>query len=131
MRWGVLFSGLQRVRFLNRSHFRGAVSSSKAEERYSAIVFSSDGATVMCWHPPLKVCYEDTKAIPMNAEQLRAPRSPLNVSMDTLPNANQYTPSVLDLSKAFGVPWQHFRPKRFENRFSPYVWAPLRERKSL
>ncbi|KAF5403450.1 hypothetical protein PHET_03014, partial [Paragonimus heterotremus] len=105
------------------------------------IVVSSDGATIVCWHPQKDISYESTKvsfdlkylfeAIPRDLDALKAPVSPLNIRIGSAINEARSGPTVLELSKAFGLPWQHFRPRAFTKRFSPYAWAPLRERKSL
>ncbi|KAA3671079.1 large subunit ribosomal protein L42, partial [Paragonimus westermani] len=101
------------------------------KHRNPVIIVSSDGATIVCWHPQKDISYESTKAIPRDLDALKAPVSPLNIRLGSAINEARIGPTVLELSKAFGLPWQHFRPRAFTKRFSPYAWAPLRERKSL
>ncbi|CAH8558544.1 unnamed protein product [Heterobilharzia americana] len=82
------------------------------ESGESAITLSPDGAVVVCWHP--------VKTIHTNA---------LNVT-DSLSNESA-KPTVVELSKAFGVPWFHFRPRKCQKSYSSYFWAPIKERNSL
>ncbi|KER30803.1 hypothetical protein X801_10799 [Opisthorchis viverrini] len=96
-----------------------------------AIFLSTDGATIVCWHPPRTVPYASTRPFPRDLESLRAPASPLNIKLDKMMVEKQGGPTVLELTKAFGLPWQHFRPRPFTKKSSPYSWAPLRERKAL
>ncbi|THD21496.1 hypothetical protein D915_007821 [Fasciola hepatica] len=116
-----LLAQFNSVRSLNQSH--------KSDS--SMVVVSSDGATIVCWHPDKPVPYKLTKPITHNVEELKAPTSPLSISMRSLKTRDPRGPSVLELTKEFGVPWHHFRPRRYENTFSPYFWNPLRERRSL
>ncbi|CAH8523002.1 unnamed protein product [Schistosoma turkestanicum] len=101
------------------------------ESGESAITISPDGAVVICWHPVRKVPYECTKPISHDVKSLRTPTSPLKINVpDTLIKSSA-EPTVVELSKAFGVPWFHFRPRRIQKSRSPYFWAPLKERNSL
>ncbi|KAF7259867.1 hypothetical protein EG68_02609 [Paragonimus skrjabini miyazakii] len=116
---------------ISRLSFSGNTS---VKHRNPIIVVSSDGATIVCWHPQKDISYESTilsEAIPRDLDALKAPVSPLNIRLGSTINEARSGPTVLELSKAFGLPWQHFRPRAFTKRFSPYAWAPLRERKSL
>ncbi|KAK4470647.1 hypothetical protein MN116_006181 [Schistosoma mekongi] len=101
------------------------------ESGESAITLSPDGAVVVCWHPVRKVPYECTKPISHDIKSLRIPTSPLQINaVDTLVKKSA-EPTIVELSKAFGVPWFHFRPRRNQKTRSPYFWAPFKERTSL
>ncbi|CAI2730141.1 unnamed protein product [Schistosoma spindalis] len=101
------------------------------ESGESAITLSPDGAVVVCWHPVRKVPYECTKPISHNIKSLRTPTSPLKINVPDTIIKNSAEPTVVELSKAFGVPWFHFRPRRSQKSRSPYFWAPLKERNNL
>ncbi|XP_018651840.1 putative mitochondrial 28S ribosomal protein S32 (S32mt) (MRP-S32) [Schistosoma mansoni] len=101
------------------------------ESGESAITLSPDGAVVVCWHPVRKVPYECTKPISHDIKSLRTPTSPLKINVSDTIIKNSAEPTVVELSKAFGVPWFHFRPKRSQKSRSPYFWAPPKERNSL
>ncbi|CAH8587065.1 unnamed protein product [Heterobilharzia americana] len=101
------------------------------ESGESAITLSPDGAVVVCWHPVKTIPYECTKPISYNLKSLHIPTSPLNISVtDSLSNESA-KPTVVELSKAFGVPWFHFRPRKCQKSYSSYFWAPIKERNSL
>nr|CAH8856161.1 unnamed protein product [Trichobilharzia regenti] len=101
------------------------------ESGESAITISSDGAVIICWHPAKTVPYECTRPISHDINSLRIPTSPLKINMTNSLSPEFKEPTVVELSKAFGVPWFHFRPRRSQKSFSPYFWAPIKERNSL
>ncbi|CAH8581624.1 unnamed protein product [Schistosoma haematobium] len=107
------------------------LSKELVESGESAITLSPDGAVVVCWHPVRKVPYECTKPISHNIKSLRTPASPLKINVPDTIIKNSTEPTVVELSKAFGVPWFHFRPRRSQKSRSPYFWAPLKERNNL
>ncbi|RTG88863.1 large subunit ribosomal protein L42, partial [Schistosoma bovis] len=100
------------------------LSKELVESSESAITLSPDGAVVVCWHPV-------RKPISHNIKSLRTPTSPLKINVPDTIIKNSAEPTVVELSKAFGVPWFHFRPRRSQKSRSPYFWAPLKERNNL